>query len=77
MPFYNAVDECLSVDLELEEADRCVDCVWRFLPANQGSCAPLEQAVCNVIQSCGCSSCEDELIAYMDCQTECLIDCQF
>jgi hypothetical protein len=30
-----------------------------------------------VVQACGCSSCEDELISYIDCQTKCLIDCQF
>lgn len=76
VPLYDAVDECLSTDLSPEEADFCVDCVWRFLPANQGYCEPLEVAICNVVSSCGCSFCEDELLAYLDCQTECLIDCQ-
>jgi hypothetical protein len=77
MQFYDVVDKCLSSNLEQAEANHCVDCVWQFLPANQGYCAPLERAICNVIQSCECSSCEDELISYIDCQTECLIDCKF
>lgn len=71
----DSVDVCLTEEMTQEEATFCVDCMWRFLPDNKGYCEPLETAVCNIVQSCGCSTCKDELVRYLDCQTECEFEC--
>jgi len=76
MPFYESTDVCLKEELAEQEADLCVDCVWRFLPSNRGYCKDLEASVCDIVKSCGCGPCEDELLAYLDCQTECEFNCQ-
>lgn len=74
-PLSDDVDICLSVELDQDTADFCVDCVWRFLPDRTGYCESLEESVCNIVRSCGCSSCQDALVSYLDCQTDCEFDC--
>lgn len=76
MSSFNSVDLCLLVDLTEDEADSCIDCVWRYLPSREEPCQNLEMKICDVVRSCRCSSCEDELIEYLDCQTDCEIYCE-
>lgn len=77
IPISDNVDSCLKNEMEQADADFCIDCVWRFLPENRGYCEPLETQICNVLRSCGCAACESDLAAYFDCQTSCIIDCNF
>ena len=76
IPFYESVDGCLKNELNETDADFCIDCAWRFLPQDKDDCENLDSKVCNVLQSCGCGPCKDDLAIYLDCQTSCEIgDC--
>jgi len=76
-PVYDSLDSCLSGEVTKDQADACVDCVWSFLPNNRGECPALIQQVCNILDQCDCFTCSDELEDYLDCQSECEIDCGF
>lgn len=75
-PIQEEVSSCFTVEMTQEQADTCVDCVWEFLPDKTGLfCEEMEERVCEVVQACGCLTCQDELVSYLDCQTECEFDC--
>jgi hypothetical protein len=76
-PVYDSLDSCLANEITKAEADSCIDCVFGFLPDNSGPCEPLVASVCSVLAQCECLSCTDELQAYLDCQSECQLDCGF
>jgi hypothetical protein len=76
VPEFNNVDYCLSQELSVEESEACVECVWRFLPSNDGNCPQLENSVCGILNQCECGTCVIYLEEYLDCQSRCDFDCQ-
>lgn len=76
-PIYDTLDSCLVNEITQDEADGCISCVWGSLPENTGPCDTLAADVCGILSECECLSCVDELQEYLDCQSDCEIDCGF
>ena len=74
-PVYESLDSCLLLNITSDQADSCIDCVFGFLPDNTGPCDVLVPSVCNVLAQCDCLVCSDALEEYLDCQSECEINC--
>lgn len=77
VPAYNNVDYCFTQELSAQDAEACVDCVWTFLPADDGNCPLLQNSVCNILSQCGCGICVIYLEEYLNCQSSCDLDCLF